>query len=214
MSANRGARRQEMPEIVREVFPDQWGQLSLFTELLADEGDKRGLIGPKELPRIWSRHILNSTAISPFIDEGAKVADVGSGAGLPGMVLAIIRPDLHVTLIEPMERRVDWLHEASEACGVNNVWVARARAEDLHGDDEFDVVTARAVAALDKLMRWTMPLVSEGGRLVALKGERAQAEVDAALKVRRKFKVKDTQVHTVAALVEDEPPTRVVVVQR
>lgn len=203
-----------MPPSVEELFPDVWGQLALYAQVLADEGEKRGLIGPRELPRLWSRHILNCTAINEFIPEGAKVADIGSGAGLPGIVLAITRPDVHVTLVEPMERRIDWLYDVNEVLGLENVWIVRARAEELHDQDEFEVVTARAVAALDKLMRWTMPLVAEGGRLVALKGERAQEEVDAALKVRRKFKVADTQVQEVPSLTEGEPPTRVVVVQR
>lgn len=205
---------QPMPEIVKEQFPDTWRQLNLFAGLLADEGEKRGLIGPRELPRLWSRHLLNCTAINEFIEEGIRVADIGSGAGLPGIALAITRPDLRITLIEPMERRTDWLGEMVEILDLPNVEIERARAEEIHGHNTFDVVTARAVAALDKLMRFAMPLVNGGGSLVALKGERAQEEVDASLKVQRKFRVASCEVHTVASLDPDEPPTRVVVARR
>lgn len=205
---------EEMPPVVKERFPETWGQLARFTQFLADEGEKRGLIGPRELPRLWSRHILNCTAINEFIPEGATVADIGSGAGLPGAVLAITRPDVHVTLVEPMERRIEWLYDVTEAINLENAWIVRARAEELHDQDEFQVVTARAVAALDKLMRWTMPLVADGGKLLALKGERAKEEVDAALKVRRKFKVASTSVVEVPSLVPDESPTNVVIVER
>lgn len=205
---------EEMPPVVKERFPKTWGQLALFTQFLADEGEKRGLIGPRELPRLWSRHILNCTAINEFIPEGATVADIGSGAGLPGVVLAITRPDVHVTLVEPMERRIEWLYDVTEVINLENAWIVRARAEELHDQDEFQVVTARAVAALDKLMRWTMPLVADGGKLLALKGERAKVEVDAALKVRRKFKVASTSVVEVPSLVPDESPTNVVIVER
>lgn len=205
---------EEMPPVVKERFPETWGQLALFTQFLADEGEKRGLIGPRELPRLWSRHILNCTAINEFIPEGATVADIGSGAGLPGVVLAITRPDVHVTLVEPMERRIEWLYDVTEAINLEKAWIVRARAEELHDQDEFQVVTARAVAALDKLMRWTMPLVADGGKLLALKGERAKEEVDAALKVRRKFKVASTSVVEVPSLVPEESPTNVVIVER
>ena len=205
---------EEMPPVVKERFPETWGQLALFTQVLADEGEKRGLIGPRELPRLWSRHILNCTAINEFIPEGATVADIGSGAGLPGVVLAITRPDVHVTLVEPMERRIEWLYDVTEAINLEKAWIVRARAEELHDQDEFQVVTARAVAALDKLMRWTMPLVADGGKLLALKGERAKEEVDAALKVRRKFKVASTSVVEVPSLVPEESPTNVVIVER
>lgn len=205
---------EEMPPVVKERFPETWRQLACFTQFLADEGEKRGLIGPRELPRLWSRHILNCTAINEFIPEGATVADIGSGAGLPGVVLAITRPDVHVTLVEPMERRIEWLYDVTEAINLENAWIVRARAEELHDQDEFQVVTARAVAALDKLMRWTMPLVADGGKLLALKGERAKEEVDAALKVRRKFKVASTSVVEVPSLVPDESPTNVVIVER
>lgn len=203
-----------MPAEVKDLFPESWDTLAAYAEMLANEGELRGLIGPRELPRLWSRHILNCTAINHFIPDGASVADVGSGAGLPGIVLGITRPDAAVTLIEPMERRTDWLHDVVDSLVLDNVRVVRARAEELHGKEQFDVVTARAVAALDKLMRWTMPLVRSGGTLVALKGEKAQEELEAALKVRRKFNVTDSHVLEVPALVRSEIPTRVVVMRK
>lgn len=203
-----------MPPQVKDQFPETWDTLAAYADMLAEEGELRGLIGPRELPRLWSRHILNCTAINGFIDDGASVADVGSGAGLPGIVLAITRPDLEVTLIETMERRTDWLHDVVDSLVLENVRVIRARAEEVHGKEQFEVVTARAVAALDKLMRWTMPLLRPGGALVALKGERAQEELEAALKVRRKFKITESMVKEVPALVGDEIPTRVVVIRK
>ncbi|MDO5726519.1 MAG: 16S rRNA (guanine(527)-N(7))-methyltransferase RsmG [Bowdeniella nasicola] len=205
---------QSMPDIVRETFPHGWRKLDLYAGLLADEGEKRGLIGPRELPRLWSRHILNCTAINNFIPTDVRVADVGSGAGLPGIVLAVTRPDLRITLIEPMERRIEWLAEIVEILDLPHVDIVRARAEEIHGHNTFDIVTARAVAALDKLMRLTMPLINGGGALIALKGERAQQEVDTSVKVQRKFRVKSCEVHTVPALIADEQPTRVVVATR
>lgn len=188
----------DFPGAVRELVagPTEWVKLNTFADMIRDEGELRGLIGPRELPRLWSRHLINSLALTNFIPQGADVCDVGSGAGFPGLVLAISRPDLEVTLVEPMERRVNWLHDAISATGVGNVQVIRGRAEEVAGGLEFSIVTARAVAALDKLLRWTWPLVAPGGAVLAMKGERAQEEVDSALKVLRKFKV-SAEVHSV-----------------
>lgn len=181
--------------------------------MLVAEGELRGLIGPRELPRLWTRHLLNSSAVARFVPDGVRFADVGSGAGFPGVVVAIMRPDLDVTLIEPMERRTDWLEHVADSLSLDNVSVVRARAEELHGAQEFDVVSARAVAALKKLVPWVAPLIGGGGSLVALKGERAAFEVEDAAKVLRKHKLADTQVHDV--LVEGtEELTRVVTARR
>lgn len=163
---------------VQAACGDAWPRLNGFATMLVEEGELRGLLGPREYPRLWSRHLLNSTAINACIPQGAKVADIGSGAGFPGIVLAITRPDVHVMLIESMERRTTWLTDVVDALQLTNVTVVNDRAENVHA--RFDVVTARAVAALVKLMPWAMPLVKVGGRFVALKGERAQAEVDDA----------------------------------
>ena len=165
--------------------------------MLAEQGELRGLIGPREVPRLWRRHILNSAAVAQFLPKSGRVADVGSGAGLPGVVLAIIRPDLEFFLIEPMERRVEWLDEVVESLGLDNVSVLHKRAEELHGKESFDAVTARAVAAMDKLIRFAMPLVAQSGRLLALKGQRVHQEIESAKYVLKKMKAEVTNVHEV-----------------
>ena len=151
-----------------------------YAELLADAGVVRGLIGPREVPRLWDRHLLNCAVVGELIPEGVAVADVGSGAGLPGLVLAIARPDLRLTLIEPLLRRTTFLDEVVVELGLANVEVMRARAEAVHGLRTFDVVTSRAVAALSKLLDWSMPLVAPAGALVAMKGSSAPEEVSQA----------------------------------
>ena len=181
--------------------------------MLVAEGELRGLIGPRELPRLWTRHLLNSSPVAPFVDAGVRFADIGSGAGFPGVVVAIMRPDLDVHLIEPMERRTTWLEDVARELSLSNVSVVRARAEELHGTASYDAVSARAVAALKKLVPWAAPLIAPGGRLVALKGERAALEVTEAEKVLRKHKLTDTSVHEVLVPGTDEP-TRVVTAQR
>jgi 16S rRNA (guanine527-N7)-methyltransferase len=141
----------------------------------------RGLIGPREAPRLWERHLINCALLTGAIPASATVCDVGSGAGLPGLVLAIARPDLHITLVEPLLRRVAFLNEAVAALGLASVRVERARAEDAHGS--FDVVTARAVAPLRRLLDWTMPLVAPHGVLLAMKGASLEAELAGAVDV-------------------------------
>jgi|SRR5690625_306426 len=184
-------------ELSREVFGLGFASVEAFARMLAEEGELRGLIGPRELPRLWRRHILNSAAVARFLPGRGTVADVGSGGGLPGIVLAITRPDLHFTLIEPMERRTDWLGEVVEALDLDNVRIFRGRAEELHAKESFDVVTARAVAALDKLLRFTVPLLAPRGRLLALKGQRVGEEVEAAKYVLKRLKVEVVDVHEV-----------------
>lgn len=179
-----------------------------FTTNLASQGEERGLIGPLELPRLWSRHILNSAIVAPLLRPG-RVGDIGSGAGLPGLVLAIARPDVAFVLIEPMERRVAWLNEQVAELGLTNVDVVRARAEDVHLDAPLDQVTARAVSAFRKLLPLTAPLLRDGGELVLMKGAGAQAEVDAATKEIRKYKVHEIEVLTLGQDVLDEV-TRVI----
>lgn len=151
-----------------------------FHDLLAQEGVTRGLIGPREVPRLWERHLMNSAAVAPFLPATGSVVDIGSGAGLPGVVLAAMRPDLHVVLLEPMERRVTWLREVVSTLGLTSVEVVRGRADELHGKRLFDAVTARAVAPLDRLVAWSLPLLRQGGVLVALKGSQAAQELEAA----------------------------------
>ncbi len=183
------------PPEAPEIFGQRWDLAQGFVDLLASEGELRGLIGPRELPRLWTRHVLNSIAVCGFIPRQASVADVGSGAGFPGVAVAIQRPDVQVQLIEPMERRVDWLNDVITELGLANASVHRGRAEEV--SCQFDVVTARAVAALRKLVPWVAPLVSPGGRMLALKGERATVEVADAKKVLAAGRLDEVRVHEV-----------------
>lgn len=183
------------PAVASELFGDRIDVARAFTQNLVDQGEERGLIGPLELPRIWSRHVLNSAIVAPLLRPG-RVGDVGSGAGLPGLVLAIARPDASFVLIEPMERRVVWLNEQVAELGLDNVTVIRARAEDVKLDVPLDQVTARAVSAFRKLLPLTAPLLRDGGELVLMKGAGAPAEVEAAAKEIRKYKVHDIEVLT------------------
>ncbi|MCS3443066.1 16S rRNA (guanine(527)-N(7))-methyltransferase RsmG [Microbacterium phyllosphaerae] len=180
------------PAVAVDLFGNRIELARQFTAALADQGEERGLIGPLELPRLWTRHILNSVIAAPLFH--GSVADIGSGAGLPGIVLAIARPDVHWTLIEPMERRVTWLTEQVEELGLDNVDVLRARAEDVRRPVGFDVVTARAVSALKTLIPLTAPLVRDGGELTVLKGMNAANEIDAAQKQIKKFRLSDVRV--------------------
>jgi 16S rRNA (guanine527-N7)-methyltransferase len=167
------------PPAAAAVFGARLEQARRYAEMLAGPGVERGLIGPREVDRLWDRHLLNCAAVAELVDDGARVADVGSGAGLPGIPLALARPGLRVTLVEPLLRRADFLREAVAELGLSVV-VVRGRAEDRAVRDElgeFDAVTSRAVAALDKLANWSLPLLRDGGRMLALKGERAEEEV-------------------------------------
>ena len=186
---------EQEPEAAAVLFGDRIDLAREFTHNLAQQGEERGLIGPLELPRLWSRHILNCAIVAPLLRPG-RVGDVGSGAGLPGLVLAIARPDVSFVLIEPMERRVAWLNEQVAELGLDNVVVLRARAEDARIDDPLDQVTARAVSAFRKLLPLTAPLLRDGGELVLMKGAAAPAEVEAATKEIRKYKVTDIEVLT------------------
>jgi len=195
------------PAAAATLFAHRLALARSFTAALVAEGELRGLIGPDELPRIWTRHILNSAIIAPLFH--GRVADIGSGAGLPGLVCAIARPDVHFTLIEPMERRTLWLQEQVDALGLENVTVARNRAEEWPVGAVFDVVTARAVAALRSLIPLTAPLVRDGGELVLLKGAGAPAEIEKAAKQIRAARLSDIRVELVGEGVLAEP-TRVV----
>ncbi len=184
-----------------------------FAALLAEQGPERGLIGPREVDRLWERHLINCALMVDAIDpSAATLVDVGSGAGLPGVVIAIARPELEVTLVETMQRRATWLEEVDAELGLG-LEVVRARAEDLHGRRTFDVVTARAVAALDKLARWTLPLAAEGGSLLAMKGSSAGDEVEKAQKVLTRLGGVDPTI-TQYGVGEVEVPTTVVQVRR
>ena len=158
--------------LIAQHFPGAEEEIARYATLLITEGIKRGLIGPQEGERIWERHIFNSLPVSTLIPEGSSVIDIGSGAGLPGIPLALSRPDITVTLIEPIQRRVDFLIEAVEGL---NITVLRGRAEDFK--ITADVVTARAVASMEKLARMSRHLIKKGGLLLAIKGESGADEV-------------------------------------
>lgn len=165
------------------VFGSRLPQATAFADLLATEGVTRGLIGPREAARVWERHVINCAVLTELLAVGSEVCDVGSGAGLPGIALAIRRPDLHVTLVEPLLRRTTFLVEVVAQLGLANVEVSRTRAEELHGRRDFSVVTSRAVAPLPRLLSWCMPLVRRGGEMLAMKGSSAAEEVAAATPV-------------------------------
>jgi 16S rRNA (guanine527-N7)-methyltransferase len=168
------------PPAAAAVFGDRLDLAAEYAAILSGAGIERGLIGPGEVERLWDRHILNSAAIGELVTAGERIADVGSGAGLPGIPLALVRSDVSVILVEPLLRRADFLSEAVELLGLP-VTVIRGRAEERAVRDaagEIDVVTSRAVAALDKLTRWCLPLLQPGGRMLAMKGERAASEIE------------------------------------
>lgn len=183
---------------VRDLFGLAFAGAEHFAQMLAEEGQLRGLVGPRELPRLWSRHIVNSAAVVPFLPSRGTVVDVGSGAGFPGVVVALLRPDLEVTLMEAMERRVEWLDLVVEELGLDNVTVRRARAEEV--GEQYDVVTARALANLSKLVRLTARLVRPGGAILALKGSRAEAEVEEARYVIKKARFRPAVVHDLSLI--------------
>lgn len=187
------------PAAAAELAGDRIDVLRAFAADLAARGEELGLIGPLELPRLWTRHLLNSAVLAPLIQPGTRVADIGTGGGMPGLVLGIIRPDVEFYLVEPMERRCAWLGEQIDRLGLTNTHVKRGRAEEFHGAFEADYVTARAVTALRKLVPLTAPLLREEGELLFLKGAAIHEEIEAAQKVLRKFKLRDIEVAELGA---------------
>lgn len=199
-------------EAAQKIFGDRLELATRYVEHLATSGTERGLIGPREIPRLWGRHVLNCAVIESEIPLNSHVADVGSGAGLPGLCLAIARPDLKLTLIEPLERRVIWLQEVVDDLGLDNVAVLRTRAELAVGQVTADVVTARAVSALTKLAGLTIPLLGGKGEVVAIKGRSAAEEIEKAAKVIRKLGGVETSVVVVGQELLEEPTTVVRIV--
>ena len=199
------------PSSAREVFSRALPTAEAFAELLAGEATVRGLIGPREVPRLWERHLLNCAVITELMPEGSSVCDIGSGAGLPGLVLAIRRPDLNLTLVEPLLRRTTFLELAVTSLELQNVAVHRGRAEEMHDESEwaggFDVVTSRAVAPMERLAGWSLPLVRSGGLFLAMKGSSAQEELDRSAKALRRLGGVDAHLESVGAQWLDPPVT-------
>lgn len=189
------------------VFGPRLSLATRYVDHLATSGMERGLLGPREVPRLWSRHVLNCAVVADLIPEGADVADVGSGAGLPGLTFAIARPDLMLTLIEPLERRCIWLNEVVDDLELDNVTIYRSRAEQAVEHVNADVVTARAVSALGHLARLTIPLLHGHGEVLAIKGRSAAEEVQKASKVLRKLGAQHTKVVTTGQDILSEPTT-------
>ena len=205
----------EEPALAAGAFGDQLAGARRYVELLAGEGVVRGLIGPREVPRLWERHVLNSVAVAEAVPHGARVVDVGSGAGLPGIPLALARPDLALTMVEPMARRVEFLSLVAAELGQD--WrVVRGRAEEkkvARTVGEVDVVTARAVAPLPRLVGWVRGLLRPGAQLVALIGSSAAAEVPGLLPELAAAGMRDVEVRAVGASLGDAA-TQVVVMTR
>ena len=176
-----------------------------FAAALADTGVTYGLIGPREIPRLWDRHIVNCAVVEDAFPGGGRLIDVGAGAGLPGLALAIVRPDLEIHLVEPMRRRTDWLTGVIDELGLDNCEVHRGRAEDVHGRLRAPHVTARAVARIDRLARWSFPLLDDGGRLVALKGRTAREELNAHRDTLVDLGMVDARITEHGAAVLDQP---------
>ena len=203
------------PETATAVFGARADMAQRYTAILAGAGVERGLIGPREVDRLWDRHVFNSAAVGELIEDGARVADIGSGAGLPGIPLAMVRPDLRVTLIEPLLRRSDFLREVVAELRLD-VTVVRGRAEEpavRSQVGEVDAVVSRAVASLDKLTRWSMPLLRAGGHMLAMKGERAEEEIRDHRRVMTSLGAADVRVMKCGANFLD-PPATVVVARR
>lgn len=190
-----------------KIFGDRLDLAKRYVEHLATSGIERGLLGPREVPRLWSRHVLNCAVIEQVMEKDVEVADVGSGAGLPGLCLAIARPDLKLTLIEPLERRCIWLSEVIDDLGLDNVTVMRGRAEQMVDVVNARYVTARAVSALSNLAVLTLPLLHGDGELIAIKGRSAAEEIAKATKAIRKLGGKETEVLVVGEGLLQEPTT-------
>lgn len=180
------------PDLAATLFEDRIDVARLYASHLAARGEELGLIGPLEAARLWSRHLINCVLVAPLLRPGT-VGDVGSGAGLPGLVLAIARPDVKFVLIEPMERRADWLRSETADLGIDNVTVLRARAEDARLEQPLDQVTARAVTSLSRLIPATAGLIAAGGQMIFMKGSRVEDEIIAAQKVIRRFRIIDVE---------------------
>ena len=197
------------PLSAAQVFGPREDLARAYVGLLADTGISHGLIGPREVPRLWDRHVLNCAVIQELLPPNALCADIGSGAGLPGLALAIARPDITMHLVEPLQRRARWLDVAVAELGLSGVTVHCSRADALHGVLTVDVVTARAVAELATLGQWCLPLLPPGGRLLAIKGSKAEGELAEAWPALQRLGCQGGSVRECGGSIID-PPTRVV----
>jgi 16S rRNA (guanine527-N7)-methyltransferase len=188
-----------MPAAGRGVFGGAAGQAEQYARLLAGMGVERGVIGPNEIPRIWERHLLTSAVVAELVPRPCSLVDLGSGAGLPGVVLAMMLPDCEVVLLEPMLRRATFLQECVAELGLGNARVVRARAEQMAGELAVDVVTARAVAPLDRLAAMVVGLLKPGGIMLAVKGAKASAEIRDAKAVLDRLGLRDPEVLVVGS---------------
>ena len=200
------------PRAAEAIFGSRLDRARRYAQILAGAGVERGLLGPREVDRLWDRHLLNSAAIAELLDPGERIADIGSGAGLPGIPLALARPDLRLTLIEPLLRRSDFLREVVDDLALE-ITIVRGRAEDRSVRQqvgEMDAVVSRAVASLDKLTKWSMPMLRRDGRMVAIKGERAEEEIREHRRVIASLGAVDVRVMRCGADYLDPPATAVV----
>ena len=199
------------PDSAQGVFGEALPRAVEYAELLAGEATLRGLIGPREVPRLWERHLLNCAVVTELIAPGSTVCDIGSGAGLPGIVLAIRRPDIRVNLLEPLLRRSTFLQSVVLKMELSNVVVHRGRAEDVAGttgfEMGFDVVVSRAVAPMERLARWSLPLTRPGGQMLAMKGSAAADEVAHAAGAIKRAGGTDVSIHSVGEAYLDPPVT-------
>lgn len=194
------------PAAAEDLFGDRLELAERLTGHLVSSGVERGLVGPREVERIWTRHVLNCAVLTELLPQGARVVDVGSGAGLPGLVVAVARADLDVVLVEPLQRRVTWLEEVVADLGLG-VAVVRARAEEVAGAVTGDVVTARAVAPLGRLLGWGLPLAAPGGQVLAIKGRSARDELEEAGDVLARWGTPPGEVLTCGSGLLEEPTT-------
>lgn len=193
------------PAGTEEYFGAAYPAAERYAQHLATTGIEWGLIGPREIDRLWTRHILNCAVVAEFIDDSDVVGDVGSGAGLPGIPIALLRPQAQIVLIEPMERRVEWLKMVVDDLGLDNVRIVRARVEELVDEEMFTVVTARAVKAMTTLIEWTHEVMGPDGRILALKGASVEAELAKTKKLLKRYRLTQPKIHIVDGGILDVP---------
>lgn len=202
------------PAGTEEFFGAAYPAAQRYAQHLATTGIEWGLIGPREIDRLWTRHILNCAVVAEFIDDSDVVGDVGSGAGLPGIPIALLRPEAQVVLIEPMERRVEWLKMVVDDLALDNVRIVRARVEELVDEEMFTVVTSRAVKAMTTLIEWTHDVMGPEGRILALKGASVEVELAKTKKLLKRYRLSQPEIHIVDGGILDVPSRVVEIVKK